>query len=72
MQAFSFIDRDSNNSLERNEILDAFQGMGIYVTSGVLDEAMRKFDKDGSGSVDYAEFISVLFPNLSKGYKISI
>lgn len=52
-------------------MLDAFQGMGIYVSADVLNDAMRNFDKDGSGSVDYSEFISALFPNLSKGYKLS-
>ena len=36
----------------------------------VLEEAMRTFDKDGSGDIEYAEFIQTLFPTLSKGYRM--
>ncbi|GAX82730.1 hypothetical protein CEUSTIGMA_g10156.t1 [Chlamydomonas eustigma] len=68
IQAFSFIDRDSNGSLDPEELQDAFNGLGIYVAPHVIDDAMKTFDRDKSGSVDYSEFISVLFPNLSKGY----
>ena len=30
---------------------------------------MKAFDKDHSGTIEYSEFIGVLFPNLSKGFK---
>ena len=35
LQAFQFIDRDGSGSLDRMELLDAFQGMGIYVKTQV-------------------------------------
>jgi Ca2+-binding EF-hand superfamily protein len=71
VQAFSFIDNDGSGSLDPQEFQDAFNGLGIYVGDKVIEDAMKAFDKDHSGSVDYNEFISVLFPNLSKGLKMS-
>ncbi|GAX79971.1 hypothetical protein CEUSTIGMA_g7410.t1 [Chlamydomonas eustigma] len=68
-QAFSFIDRDCSGSLDPQELQDAFNGLGIYVGEKVIEDAMKAFDKDRSGAVDYHEFISVLFPNLSKGFQ---
>jgi hypothetical protein len=69
MQAFQFIDRDKNGSLERREVLDAFNGMGIYMKSTTLDQAMKALDKDSDGHVDYSEFVKTLFPTLGQGYK---
>ena len=51
-------------------MLDAFNGLGIYINDQVLDEAMHTFDKDSNGTIEYQEFVSTLFPTLSKGYKM--
>ena len=52
------------------QVLDAFNGLGIYINDQVLDEAMHTFDKDSNGTIEYQEFVSTLFPTLSKGYKM--
>jgi len=67
MDAFRFIDRDQSGSLDRGEVEDAFCALDIPVTNVVVDDVMTKFDKDGSGTVDYFEFIGTLFPTLGKG-----
>ena len=35
VKAFTFIDRDDNGELDKEEVLDAFEGMGIYINQGV-------------------------------------
>lgn len=51
----------------RYEVEDAFNALGIYVTRDVVDSMMSSFDKDGSGTIEYNEFITTLYPTLSRG-----
>lgn len=45
------------------------QGMSVLPALQVLEEAMRTFDKNGDGLIQYQEFVSTLFPNLAKGFQ---
>eukprot|EP00798_Chlamydomonas_sp_ICE-L_P001825 gene1825-33244_t len=63
LDAFTFMDADGSGSLDTFEVQDAFHGLGINITPEVADEAMRNFDKDGDGTIDYHEFGKTLFPN---------
>ena len=58
-EAFRNIDTDKSGSISREEMTEALQKWNIPVT-GVLDTLMGAFDKDGSGSIDYREFVNVL------------
>ena len=37
------------------------------MTADVMDGVMTSFDKDSSGTVEYSEFLSGLFPTLGRG-----
>eukprot|EP00798_Chlamydomonas_sp_ICE-L_P009813 gene9813-7702_t len=63
-QAFKFIDADSSGMLSKEELADAFHGLGI----AVIDEAMLYFDKDGDHVVQYTEFTAVLYPLVSPSF----
>ncbi|KAG2453843.1 hypothetical protein HYH02_002050 [Chlamydomonas schloesseri] len=63
VDAFRFIDRDASGALSAEELEDALNALGIFVTREVLETMMRTFDKDGNGGVDYLEFVHSLFPN---------
>eukprot|EP00198_Chlamydomonas_reinhardtii_P006633 XP_001695969.1 predicted protein [Chlamydomonas reinhardtii] len=63
IDAFKFIDRDASGALSLEELEDALNALGIFVTRDVLDTMMHTFDKDGNGGVDYLEFVHSLFPN---------
>lgn len=43
--------------------------MSVLPALQVLEEAMRTFDKNGDGLIQYQEFVSTLFPNLAKGFR---
>ncbi|KAG1677389.1 hypothetical protein FOA52_010769 [Chlamydomonas sp. UWO 241] len=64
LAAFQFIDRDGSGSLDKEDVADAFDALGIYVQPKVLDSAMAVLDRDGNGSIDYHEFVKTLFPRL--------
>jgi Ca2+-binding EF-hand superfamily protein len=67
--AFEFIDHNNSGTLDKAELYDAFNGLGVYVTADVLTQAMASLDKDGNGTVDYSEFVLTLFPVIGKSYK---
>ena len=64
LETFTFIDSNHNSTIDEQELADAFLAMGVQVTDEVITQAMRTFDKDNSGTIDYYEFLSVLFPGL--------
>lgn len=41
----------------------------LPLTMQVVSEIMERFDKDKSGSVNYKEFVSALFPVLGSGLR---
>ncbi|GLI67992.1 hypothetical protein VaNZ11_012192 [Volvox africanus] len=64
VQAFSYMDRDCNGALNAEEVEDALNSLGIFVSKDVVDTIMKTFDKDGNGCVDYYEFVKSLYPTL--------
>ncbi|KAF5840794.1 hypothetical protein DUNSADRAFT_15503 [Dunaliella salina] len=67
---FEFMDTDRNGGLSLQEIRDAFSAIGINVTDQVLQDIMKKFDKDQNGTIDYREFIKGLYPIMSQGCRV--
>jgi Ca2+-binding EF-hand superfamily protein len=54
--------------IDRDELEDGLNALGVYVTEEVVEEIMEKLDADGSGAVDYSEFITRMFPVWSQGF----
>lgn len=42
--------------------MDGFYAMGVALHPKLMDQLWDTFDKDGQGTVDYAEFIETLVP----------
>jgi len=59
-ERFSQIDADGTGVLDRYEVRDVFQSMGMALSDTTLDSLMNKFDSDSSGSIDLEEFKSML------------
>lgn len=59
--AFRFIDSDGSGNLSKEELRDAFFGLGVYLNDDVAEQIMTVFDKDGNGSVNYFEFARAMF-----------
>lgn len=58
-QAFQYIDVDKSGSISTEELVDALKKWNIPV-SGVLEQLMKACDTDGSGCIDYNEFVAAL------------
>eukprot|EP01044_Picomonas_judraskeda_P000345 COSAG03_NODE_15_length_22165_cov_72.809934_14_plen_584_part_00 len=55
---FKSIDLDDNGTLERDELRTAAERLGQAMNEEELDAAMLEMDNDGSGEVDYDEFLA--------------
>ena len=60
MQTFELFDKDGDQTLSREELMQAFTAMGISVNSNESEVLFMFIDLDGSGSIDYKEFIKKL------------
>ncbi|GFR52072.1 hypothetical protein Agub_g14595 [Astrephomene gubernaculifera] len=69
VQAFAYMDKDSSGALSAEEVEDALNSLGVFVTKEVMETIMRTFDKNNSGGVDYYEFVKALYPTLDQAYQ---
>jgi len=61
-KAFRFIDLDNSNTVSRDEWIRAIEKIGIVVEDPKeLELLFEEYDSDGSGEIDYREFVAALF-----------
>jgi Ca2+-binding EF-hand superfamily protein len=58
-QAYDMFDKDGDG-ISKEELEDAMKTFGKAPTGEELDEMMRKADEDGSGTVDFEEFLKLM------------
>ena len=59
-KAFQFVDLDHSGTLNEKEIRRAFDMWNIPVDGDKLQDLLAACDADGSGEIDYKEFVDVL------------
>mmetsp|Transcript_20959 Transcript_20959/g.44040 ORF Transcript_20959/g.44040 Transcript_20959/m.44040 type:complete len:646 (-) Transcript_20959:824-2761(-) len=64
---FNAIDTDGSGSLDRLEMRDMFQSLGVPVSEQALSELMQKFDADGNDTITFDEFEAVALALEPKG-----
>ena len=55
-EVFERIDRDGGGELDRRETRRALKELGIDPDSKLVQRQIKKFDEDGSGTLDLEEF----------------
>lgn len=54
------MDDDQNRTLDFNEFKKGIRDYGLYLEPKELQEMFSAFDKDGSGVIDFDEFLLAL------------
>lgn len=54
---FRGFDRDNSGSIDRNELLQALTTFGYKLSPGFVDLLIKKFDRQGRGTVAFDDFI---------------
>ncbi|KAK0062955.1 calcyphosin-like protein isoform X1 [Biomphalaria pfeifferi] len=66
-RTFKIMDDDENRSLDKREFAKGLHDYGLVEFSNAqIDELFKIFDKDGSGAIDFDEFLIRLRPAMSQ------
>jgi hypothetical protein len=56
-------DTNGDGVISRKELRSALQKMSIVVTDHMFAKLFRSIDPDSSGTIDYVEFVKVIYPD---------
>lgn len=59
------MDDDGNKTLDVKEFAKGLHDYGVYLETDHVKEVFLKFDKDGSGTIDFDEFLKALRVGIS-------
>merc|ERR1712137_900307 len=59
-QSFQLFDTDGSGTIETQELKIAMRALGFEPKQEEIDKMVRDVDDDGSGSVDYPEFLEMM------------
>jgi len=59
-EAFSFFDQDGDGVITKEELGSILTSIGILPSQDLLHQMMTAMDTDGSGSVDFNEFLAMM------------
>ena len=63
--AYDMFDKDGDG-ITKEELQNAMNTFGKAPTADELDEIMRNADEDGSGTIDFEEFLKLMAGNLEE------
>ncbi|KAJ9528440.1 hypothetical protein QJQ45_020278 [Haematococcus lacustris] len=64
-QAFELFDSDGSGGIDAQEMRVAMRALGYTVTKEQVEEMVAGMDKDGGGSIEYGEFLSLMVKQAS-------
>ncbi|EKX51566.1 hypothetical protein GUITHDRAFT_65970, partial [Guillardia theta CCMP2712] len=57
---FNEIDSDNSGLIDSEELIIAFEQLGIHLGQNEISEFLKDFDEDGSGTIDFEEFLLMI------------
>ena len=69
--AFELFDKDNSGSIDANELRDAMKALGIYLKMDQITQLIQRIDKDGSGVVEFDEFMALMAEKIVNCLSIS-
>ncbi len=70
--AFELFDKDNSGSIDANELRDAMKALGIYLKMDQITQLIQRIDKDGSGVVEFDEFMALMAEKIVNCLSISL
>ncbi|KRX09394.1 hypothetical protein PPERSA_04700 [Pseudocohnilembus persalinus] len=65
-EAFDLFDSDKSGSIQATELKNAMQQLGFEAKDQTIYQMMSQLDTDGSGSIEFNEFLSKMIENIGK------
>ena len=59
-EAFDLFDKDGDETISVNELGALFRCFGARKTHAELEEILEKYDDDGSGEIEFEEFVAMM------------
>lgn len=59
-KAFALFDRDGTGTIDREELEQCLNSVGIHPTPAEMDALYSSMDTDGDGKIDFAEFMDAM------------
>jgi len=67
-EIFNLVDRDGGGEITKDELGELMDTLGIDATPEEIDAMISELDQDGSGSIDFEEFVAVMSRKLNATY----
>lgn len=64
-EAFNLFDTDGSGTIDPKELKAAMQSLGFEAKNQTIYQMIGDIDKDGSGSIDFEEFLDMMTGKLS-------
>ncbi|EFJ32174.1 hypothetical protein SELMODRAFT_407440 [Selaginella moellendorffii] len=68
-ECFDLIDLDGSGAIDSDELLTAFNVLGMHVKRSEVDRMLDEVDEDKSGEVEYPEFVQIMTTKLDSQSK---
>jgi len=67
-EIFDLVDEDGGGTIDKSELKRLMETLGLKPTEKDLDEMMAEVDSDGSGDIDFLEFVTVMSRKVQADY----
>lgn len=64
---FNRYDDDGSGEIDATELLEIMQSLGVSVTEQEIDTMVQEIDEDGSGTIDFLEFKTMVQKSMADG-----
>jgi len=67
-EIFNLVDKDGGGSISKVELAELLDTLGIDATPEEVDQMVAEIDADGSGEIDFEEFVAVMSRKVNANY----
>jgi len=67
-EIFNLVDKDGGGSISKVELAELLDTLGIDATPDEVDQMVAEIDADGSGEIDFEEFVTVMSRKVNANY----